>query len=224
MRGYGRRRSKKLSSRIDVRRETLPVVIESHTVLRRGWLPLAIFAIAITATAPAAAQNTEEAWAALVKGGHVALIRHATAPAGSGGDPPGVKIDDCVTQRSLNDKGRAQARALGDAFRAHRVRVDEIHASPWCRCMNTARLMALGRVEGSWALVPATSSNAERLSALKTLVSGWRGPGTLVLITHGLTVQRLLGFVPDQAETVVVEPTPGTGSGVRVVGRIAAPQ
>jgi phosphohistidine phosphatase SixA len=200
------------------------VVSESHTVLRRAWRTLAVLAIAITATAPAAAQNTEEAWAALVTGGHVALIRHATAPAGSGGDPPGVKSDDCATQRSLTEKGRAQARALGDAFRAHRVRVDEIYASPWCRCMNTARLTALGRVEGSWALVPATSSNLERLSALKALVSDWRGPGTLVLVTHGLTVQRLLGFVPDQAETVVVEPTPGTGSGVRVVGKIAAPQ
>src|SRR5262249_40957247 len=30
----------------------------------------------------------EEAWEALVKGGHVALIRHGNAPPGSGGDPP----------------------------------------------------------------------------------------------------------------------------------------
>jgi hypothetical protein len=42
-----------------------PVVSESHTVLRRGWRTVAVLAIAITATVPAAAQNTEEAWVAL---------------------------------------------------------------------------------------------------------------------------------------------------------------
>jgi phosphohistidine phosphatase SixA len=200
------------------------VVTESQIVRRLGWLTLALLAMATTTPAPAAAQNIETVWSALIKGGHVALIRHGNAPPGSGGDPPGFRIDDCATQRNLDEKGRAQAKALGDAFRKHGVRVDEIYSSPWCRCMDTARLMAFGRVEVLWALVPTTPSNPERFPALKAFVSGWRGPGTLVLITHGLTVLRMLGFVPDQAETVVLEPTPGTGSGVRVVGMIAAPQ
>src|SRR5262245_22592546 len=52
----------------------------------------------------------EEAWEALVKGGHVALIRHGNAPPGSGGDPPGFRIDDCRTQRNLDNYGRAKER------------------------------------------------------------------------------------------------------------------
>jgi len=36
----------------------------------------------------AAAGDFQEAWAALVRGGHVALIRHGNAPPGYG-DPPG---------------------------------------------------------------------------------------------------------------------------------------
>jgi hypothetical protein len=56
--------------------------------------------------APAAtADDSKEAWAALVKGGHVALVRHGNAPPGHGGDPPGFKIDDCATQRNMDWSG-----------------------------------------------------------------------------------------------------------------------
>ncbi|MBI2158939.1 MAG: histidine phosphatase family protein [Candidatus Rokubacteria bacterium] len=176
-----------------------------------------------------AADESKEAWDALVEGGHVALIRHGNAPGpslGRGGDPPGFKIDDCRTQRNLDEIGRGQAKALGEAFRTHGVRVDRIQSSPWCRCVETAQLMAVGPVETSWALVPATDRNPNAPAALRTLkemVANWRGPGTLVLVTHGLTVRAMIGIVPSQAETVVLKPTPGSGSGARVVGRIAAP-
>src|SRR5438876_426058 len=103
--------------------------------------------------------------------------------------------------------------------------VDRIRSSPWCRCVETAHLMAVGPVERSWALVPDMSPNATvRLLELKEMVSTWRGPGTLVLVTHALTVRPLIGILPDQGETVVLKPTPGRGPGVDVVGRIAAPQ
>ena len=187
----------------------------------------ASFALAISLiVAPAlAADDSKEAWAALVNGGHVALIRHGNAPPGYGGDPPGFKIDDCKTQRNLDETGRQQAKALGEAFRNHGVRVDRIRSSPWCRCMETAHLMAVGPAESSWALVPDMKPNVTvRLLELKEMVSTWSGPGTLVLVTHALTVRPLIGILPDQGETVVLKPTPGRGPGVHVVGRIAAPQ
>ena len=91
--------------------------------------------------------------------------------------------------------------------------------------METAHLMAVGTVDSSWALVPDMNPNASvRLLELKEMVSTWRGPGTLVLVTHALTVRPLIGILPDQGETVVLKPTPGRGPGVHVVGRIAAPQ
>ena len=119
-----------------------------------GWLAPCALAISLIITPGLAADDSQEAWAALVKGGHVALIRHGNAPPGYGGDPPGFTIDDCQTQRNLDERGRAQARALGEAFRNHGVRVDRILSSPWCRCLDTAHLMAVGPVEKSWALVP----------------------------------------------------------------------
>jgi phosphohistidine phosphatase SixA len=185
-------------------------------------LALAALAISLIA-APGAAADSEEAWAALVKGSHVALVRHGNAPPGYGGDPPGFKIDDCATQRNMDERGRAQARALGEAFRQHGVRVDKILSSPWCRCLETARLMAVGPVENTLA-VAASDRSPERLVVLKQIVSSWRGPGTLVLVTHALTVQALVGIMPGQAETVVLRPRPGNEPGVDVVGRIPVPE
>lgn len=188
-------------------------------------LALVVLAISLIAMPARAADDSQEAWAALAKGGHVALIRHGNAPPGHGGDPPGFRMDDCSTQRNLDDKGRAQARALGEAFRNRGVRVDRIASSPVCRCMDTASLMAVGQVESSWALVPDRDPNARvRLRELKEMVGNWRGPGTLVLVTHGFTIRPLIGIIPNQAEVVVLRPTPGIEPGAHVVGRIAAPR
>jgi len=198
-----------------------------HILRQCGWLAPCALAISliITPGVAVAADDATAAWAALVKGSHVALIRHGNAPPGSGGDPPGFKIDDCATQRNLDERGRAQARALGEAFRTRGVRVDRVLSSPWCRCLDTAHLMAVGPVAQSWALVPDREPTAPvRLRELQGLVSAWRGPGTLVLVTHGFTVQALLGFVPHQGETVVLKPGPGSGAAAELVGRIVAPQ
>jgi phosphohistidine phosphatase SixA len=172
-----------------------------------------------------AADGAEEAWAALAVGGHVALIRHGNAPPGHGGDPPGFRIEDCRTQRNLDERGREQARALGDLFRGRGVRVDRVVSSPWCRCLETARLLAVGPVESSWSLVPDLDrTRPARLSELRRMVGAWRGPGTLVLVTHALTVQPLVGILPGQAETVVLKPDPGSATGATVVGRIGTPR
>jgi len=199
-------------------------VIESRVLCRVGRVAPCVLAISLIATPGLAADDSKEAWAALVKGGHVAVIRHGNAPPGYGGDPPGFKIDDCTTQRNLDELGRDQARALGEAFRNHGVRVDRILSSPWCRCLETARLMAVGPVETSWALVPDTQPSVRvRLLELKVIVSAWRGPGTLVLVTHAFTVRALMGFLPIQGQTVVLKPGSGNAS-ADLVGLIAAPQ
>jgi broad specificity phosphatase PhoE len=186
-------------------------------------LVLAVLALWVFTAPGAAADDSQEAWAALVNGGHVALIRHGNAPPGYGGDPPGFKIDDCATQRNLDEKGRAQARALGEAFRQHGVPADKILSSPWCRCLETARLMGLGPVDNTWA-VAASDRSPDRLAALRQMLADWRGPGTLVVVTHALTVQALVGIMPGQAETVVVRPKLGQEPGVEVVGRIPVPR
>jgi phosphohistidine phosphatase SixA len=169
--------------------------------------------------APALADETA-AWAALRQGAHVALMRHAEAPGGAG-DPPGFRLDDCRTQRNLSARGRADAKAVGERLRTQGVAVTKLLSSPWCRCVDTARLLSIGPVE-----IEPTFSNAfvlaDRRPALtagaRTLVSAWKGPGTLLVVTHGTNIQALTGVNPDSGEIVVVEPRPDAN--LRPVGRI----
>jgi len=194
-----------------------------HTVLVLGRFALYALAISLAARSGWAADDPKEAWAALATGGHVVLIRHGNAP--GTGDPVGVKIDDCKTQRNLDEAGREQSRVLGKAFRDRGVRVARVLSSPWCRCMETARLMAVGSVESSMALLPDRDpANPARRLELKEIIASWRGPGTLVLVTHGFTIQPLFGFIPASAETLVVKPRPGSSAGGDLVARIPPPR
>jgi phosphohistidine phosphatase SixA len=185
------------------------------------YLGFAVLAASLIAAPMVAVADERDAWAALANGGHVALIRHGDAPPGYG-DPPGFKIDDCTTQRNMDEHGRAQARAVGEAFRQHRVPVDKILSSPLCRCLETARLAALGPVESVMA-VASSDRSPERLPLLKQMVADWHGPGTLVLVTHAFTIRALVGIMPEQAEIVVLRPKLD-GVGIEVVGRISAPR
>ena len=103
------------------------------------------------------------------------------------------------------------------------VRVDRVLASPVCRCVDTAGLMAVGPVEKSVALLPDRTQPPVRLLELKALVAGWRGPGTLVLVTHGFTISPLLRTYLEQAETLVLKPGGGSGAVANIVGRIPTP-
>jgi len=45
---------------------------------------------------------------------------------------------------TLDDAGRAQARRIGERFRAHGIAEALVYTSEWCRCRETARLLGLG--------------------------------------------------------------------------------
>jgi phosphohistidine phosphatase SixA len=180
--------------------------------------------LALLASLPAVAEE-EAAWAALREGGRVVLIRHG-ATSGGAGDPPGFRLGDCATQRNLTEAGRAQARALGAAFRAKGVRVDKVMSSEWCRCRETAELMGLGAIETA-----PTFNNAfilrEQRAALteggRRVVMDWKGPGNLVVISHGANILPLTGVHPQEGGAIVVDPA-AQGDTLRVVGRIAPPR
>lgn len=84
--------------------------------------------------------ETNDALRGLTRGEHVLLLRHALAP--GTGDPPGFRIDNCSTQRNLDERGRAQARAIGAWLRSRGVTAMAVYSSQWCRCPETARLLS----------------------------------------------------------------------------------
>ena len=159
---------------------------------------------AVVAAAPALADEGA-AWAALRAGGVVALMRHGDAP--GAGDPPGWRLDDCATQRNLDAAGRAQARALGAKIRAERIPVRRVLASPWCRTIETASLLDVGAVEKEPAFANAfilSDRRDELASVARAVIGRWRGPGALVVVTHGENIRGLIGRTPGTAELVVV--------------------
>ncbi len=158
-----------------------------------------------------------DGWAS-ISDGTVVLFRHALAP--GGGDPPGHTLDDCGTQRNLSGEGKAQARRIGAEFRNRSIAVDEVWSSQWCRTRETADLAFPGRridqpVFNSFFNDSALS--ADRTRAAQQMLSTWRGPGVLVVVTHQVNITALTDVVPSSGEGVVVKPT---AEGAQVLGRI----
>lgn len=119
-----------------------------------------------------------------------------------------MRLDDCGTQRNLTDEGRRQARRIGEAFRLRGIVVDRVLSSPWCRCLETARL-AFGAAEVSPALgnLFGRPENRDRQVREMQAIVGERGRGgNRVLVSHGSTIHALTGVSPEMAEIVVVTP------------------
>jgi phosphohistidine phosphatase SixA len=179
--------------------------------------------LSLLVAAPAVASEGA-AWAALRGDGHVALMRHADAPGGFG-DPPEFRLDDCTTQRNLSARGRADAAAVGAKLKEQRVRLGRIVSSPWCRCVDTAQLMAVGPVaiEATFSNVVVLSERREALTAgARNFIRAWKGPGALLVVTHGANIQALTGYNPGSGEIVVVAPRPD-GS-LHEIGRLPVPE
>jgi phosphohistidine phosphatase SixA len=194
-------------------------------ILRRPCLA-ALMGAALAPLSPAQAQDTGAAWAALAGDGAVAIVRHAKAP-GPSPDPPGARLEDCATQRNLSPEGRAQAVELGALWRAKGARLGKVISSPWCRCIDTARLMGLGEPAIDHALYNLLARPPDReakVAAFRKLIREWRGPGTLVLVTHGISMRAVVGTEGGEAGIVVVRPDPASADGFRLVGTIPPPE
>jgi broad specificity phosphatase PhoE len=168
-----------------------------------------------------AGEDDARLWKRLRQGGLVVLVRHASTEPGYG-DPPGYRLDDCRTQRNLSEQGRAEARRLGERFRAERVRVDQVFTSPWCRCRETAEL-AFGRSEDWEALSSFFDQPGEEAAATERVKKriaryGVRPPaGNIAMVTHNVNIAGLTKLSIGTAEMVVVRPDGCCG--LRVLGK-----
>jgi phosphohistidine phosphatase SixA len=154
----------------------------------------------VVSVAPAA----ESVWDALREPGAVVVLRHSYAPGAF--DPPDARLDDCSTQRNLDQSGRAQAARLGEAFRQNSITVGDVLSSPRCRCLDTGRL-AFGGAR-SWEPLEGALRDAERrrrqLVQIRQRIADHTGPEPLVLITHGSVVADLTGLDTRMGEFVVL--------------------
>jgi phosphohistidine phosphatase SixA len=140
-------------------------------------------------------------------GGHILMIRHALAP--GTGDPANFRIGDCSTQRNLDDRGRKQARAIGDWLRSKSITAARVYSSQWCRCLETAELLEMGSV----AELPALNSFYEltrdrqpNLKALRKFIAEQPSDGVLViLVTHLVTISAIANEGVSSGEGVLLK-------------------
>ena len=86
----------------------------------------------------------DQLWSALKSNNHFVMIRHALAPGFS--DPDNFNLRDCKTQRNLSDEGRNQSKKIGNLFRLNGITEATVFSSQWCRCLDTANFLGLGKV------------------------------------------------------------------------------
>lgn len=172
-------------------------------------LLLALLGVVLGAAATSRAEDATEAavWEALREPGAVIILRHSFAPGGF--DPPGARLDDCSTQRNLDDRGRAQARRIGEELREHGVTVGRVLSSPRCRCLDTGRL-AFGRAEPWLALMGAFDDDrrVRQLAEIRAAIEAHRDGPPLVLVTHGSVVMDLTGLNISMGAFVVLRRGP----------------
>lgn len=165
-------------------------------------------ALLLCASFATGAQASEAVWDAVRAPGSVVVVRHSYAPGTF--DPPNARIDDCSTQRNLDETGRAQARRIGEAFRRQSVAVGAVLSSPRCRCLDTGRL-AFGKAEAWGPLGGSLRDEALRqrqLVAIRKAMADHRDGPPLVLVTHGIVVTDLTGLNIQMGAFVVLRRTP----------------
>jgi len=168
------------------------------TILRVAAAVVVLISMAASTTA------ADSLWDAMTTPGAVIIVRHSYAPGGF--DPPDSRLDDCSTQRNLDERGRAQAARVGEAFRAHGVAVGDVLSSPRCRCLDTARL-AFGKVE-KWDPLQGALRDQDlrrrQVREIRARIASHRDGPPLVLVTHGSVVSDLTGRDVRMGEVVVL--------------------
>ncbi|MFI4999495.1 MAG: histidine phosphatase family protein [Reyranellales bacterium] len=173
--------------------------------------PLAALALLLLAAATALAQEhpvgntkivpppTVQLIEMLKAGGYIVFFRHGTTP--DYAEPPVEDFADCSRQRNLNELGRALAKSIGEAFRELGFKIDKVVASPYCRCMDTARI-AFGRVEAARDV----GDGGDR-AIMRTRFAALPKPGfNDVVVGHGSAGGLINGEFLHEAEAVVLRP------------------
>jgi phosphohistidine phosphatase SixA len=186
-------------------------------------------AIALLWALPSFGQSSAPPWvAALQAGGNVIVLRHGATYTDQADTNP-LDPKDTAHQRQLNDAGKAQAKAMGDALRRLKVPVGKVQTSHFQRAVETGMLLGFGEVlptadiaEGG--LVVSPNENNRRTKALQAFAATPPAAGTnIVLVTHKPNILDAFGkdwFDVREGEASIFKPD-GKG-GYTLVARVQA--
>ena len=161
--------------------------------------------IFISISSPIKADSNKSLISELKKGGKLIFIRHAYAP--GGGDPDNFDINDCNTQRNLNNSGREQAKNMGNFFKDNNIKIEYVYSSEWCRCKETA-LIAFNKFENKNFLNSFFSSKFAKnkdlqIQNLRKFIKDFNGDENLIFVTHYIVISELLNYSSSTGEIVI---------------------
>ena len=133
------------------------------------------------------------------------FIRHAYAP--GNGDPINFNLNDCSTQRNLNEEGRKQAKNIGEFFRKYKISTDEVLSSEWCRCKETAEIafkdFSTNSFLNSFYSSKFAKNKEKQIKMLNNYVKKFTSDKNLILVTHYVLISEVLDYAPSSGEIVV---------------------
>lgn len=187
----------------------------------RRWLFLVVAALALAVVAgepPAFKEQmaTTEQLRQLRAGGFVLYIRHGETD-NSRADAVLPDLNDCNTQRVLNDAGRSTMRQVGQRFRQHGIPVQEVLFSPLCRARDSAELAFpdVPRRSEHDLMYSANFTSEQKkplLVTVRRLISTPPRAGTnTVLVAHAPNLADLFGYFVNPEGTVVILRPRGDG-------------
>ena len=143
----------------------------------------------------------------LHQGGKLIFIRHAYAP--GSGDPKNFNLNDCSTQRNLNDSGREQSRKIGNFFSKYNIKIKSVYSSEWCRCKETA-FIAFTKFETKKFLNSFYSSRfaknrKKQVKEFHEFINNWDKKENLIFVTHYVFISEILNYAPSSGEIVVTD-------------------
>jgi phosphohistidine phosphatase SixA len=158
-------------------------------------------------------------------GGFVIVVRHGATFSDQADTDP-LNFDNIAAQRNLNDKGKALAKAFGDAVRQVGIPVGKVYTSKYNRAYETAVIAGFKDIEKTadlteGGLVVSPNENNRRVEAFHKMLGTSPKPGTnTILITHKPNIVDGLGkdwFDVKEGEASVFRPQ---NDGYALIARI----
>ena len=141
----------------------------------------------------------------LKEGKKLVFIRHAIAP--GNGDPNNFDINDCSTQRNLDENGIEESKKIGLFFKNNKIKIDKVLSSQWCRCKDTAKY-AFKNFEifdalNSFYDEKFAENETKQIKDLKNYIKKWNSDKNLVLITHFVVISSILNTGSSSGEIII---------------------
>jgi phosphohistidine phosphatase SixA len=189
----------------------------SNSVVAAVATFIGLFTVLFVAV-PTARADDKDIAQALRAGDLVIVVRHgATFPDQADTDP--LNFDNIGAQRNLNDKGKALAKAFGDALRQAGVPIGKVYTSKYNRAYETAVIGGFQDIEKTTeltegGLIVSPNENSRRAEAFRKMVAtAPKAHTNTILITHQPNIVAALGkdwFDVKEGEASVFRPADGS--------------